>query len=292
MIEGVNETEVKNSKIPDGFNFDNLITTVLVQMPLLLYFVCRRGSWVHQNNRGKKHPPLDPRGIIIDREIDCRFFAKFQLNNSKKDSHLVRVMYRKKWKKSMHVMPAKYCELAPLGKKLYIYLKRKEMVQFIENNYSTGNTKDFVNKFVAKFNLKLPEDDEIEKINKNQRKRIESHRQERNGDSLLREDDPEEEINNFSLAISNVKFQDFSMMNKFSRSNYDEVIGNYNFSDNQVLALLSEEYQTILDIIKNHRIINTEIVVAIRAKLIELSNSKIIEEDLIKGNKAWRLKNY
>ena len=292
MIEGVNETEVKNSKIPDGFNFDNLIATVLVQMPLLLYFVCRRGSWVHKNNRGKKHPPLDPRGIIIDREIDCRFFAKFQLNNSKKDSHLVRVMSRKKWKKSMHAMPAKYCELATLGKKLYLYLKRKGMVQYIENNYSTGNTKDFVNKYVAKFNLKLPEDDEIEKINKNQRKRIKSHRQERNGDSLLREDDPEEEINNFSLAISNVKFQDFSMMNKFSRSNYDEVIGNNNFSDNQVLALLSEEYQTILDIIKNHRIINTEIVVAIRAKLIELSNSKRIEEDLIKGNKAWRLKNY
>ena len=50
MIEGVNETEVKNSKIPDGFNFDNLIATVLVQMPLLLYFVCRRGSWVHKNS--------------------------------------------------------------------------------------------------------------------------------------------------------------------------------------------------------------------------------------------------
>ncbi|MBA7609372.1 hypothetical protein ES703_16563 [subsurface metagenome] len=261
-------------------------------MPLLLYFVCRRGSWVHKNNRGKKHPPLDPRGIIIDREIDCRFFAKFQLNNSKKDSHLVRVMSRKKWKKSMHAMPAKYCELATLGKKLYLYLKRKGMVQYIENNYSTGNNKDFVNKFVAKFNLKLPEDGEIEKINKNQRKRIKSHRQERNGDSLLREDDPEEEINNFSLAISNVKFQDFSMMNKFSRSLYDEVIETYNFSDNQVLALLSEEYQTILDIIKNHRIINREIVVAIRAKLVELNNLKIIEEDLINGSKAWRLKNY
>ncbi|TKJ23794.1 MAG: hypothetical protein CEE42_11815 [Promethearchaeota archaeon Loki_b31] len=292
MIEGVNETEVKNSKIPDGFNFDNLIATVLVQMPLLLYFVCRRGSWVHKNNRGKKHPPLDPRGIIIDREIDCRFFAKFQLNNSKKDSHLVRVMSRKKWKKSMHAMPAKYCELATLGKKLYLYLKRKGMVQYIENNYSTGNNKDFVNKFVAKFNLKLPEDGEIEKINKNQRKRIKSHRQERNGDSLLREDDPEEEINNFSLAISNVKFQDFSMMNKFSRSLYDEVIETYNFSDNQVLALLSEEYQTILDIIKNHRITSMGHTIAIKAKLIELNNLKIIEEDLINGSKAWRLKNY
>ncbi len=277
MIEGVNETEVKNSKIPDGFNFDNLIATVLVQMPLLLYFVCRRGSWVHKNSRGSKHPPLDPRGIIIDREIDCRFFAKFQLNNSKKDSRLVRVMSRKKWKKSMHAMPAKYCELTKLGKKLYAYLKLNGMVQYIENNYSTGNNKDFVNKFIAKFNLKLPEDGEIEKINNNQRKKIATHPQ---------------EINNFSLAISNVKFQDFSKMNKSSRSLYDEVIETYKFSDNQVLALLSEEYQTILDIIKNHRIINREIVVAIRAKLIELVNSKIIEEALINGSKAWGLKNY
>jgi len=139
------------------------------------------------------------------------------------------------------------------------------------------DNKDFVNKFVAKFNLKLPEDGEIEKINNNQRKRIASHPQ---------------EINNFSLAISNVKFQDFSKMNKSSRSLYDEVIETYKFSDNQVLALLSEEYQTILDIIKNHRIINKEIVVAIRAKLIELVNLKIIEEALINGSKAWRLRNY
>ena len=292
MIECENETEVKNSKIPDGFNFDNLIASLLVQMPLLLYFVCRRGSWVHKNNRGKKHPPLDPRGIIIDREIDCRFFAKFQLNNSKKDSHLVRVMSRKKWKKSMHVMPAKYCELTKLGKKLYTYLKYKRMVQYIENNYSTGNTKDFVNKFVAKFNLKLPEDGEIEKINKNQRKRIESHRQKRNGDSLLREDDPEEGINNFSLATSSMEVQDFSKINKFSRSRYDEVIKTYSLSDKKALALLSKEYQTILAITKNHRITNMRHIFAIRAKLIELNNSKIIEEDLVDGSKAWRLKNY
>ncbi|GAI72181.1 unnamed protein product, partial [marine sediment metagenome] len=265
MIEGEKETQVKNAKIPDGFDFNNLIATVLVREPFLLYFVCRRGSWVHQNSRGKKHPPLDPRGIINDREIDSNFLAKYQVNNRKKDSHLISVKSRIKWVKSMHTMPAKYCKLTKLGKKLYSYLKSKGMVQYIENNYSIGNNKDFAYKIVAKFNLKLPEDGEIEKINKNQRKRIKSHRQERNGDSLLRENDPEEEINNFSLAISNVKFQDFSMMNKFSRSLYDEVIETYNFSDNQVLALLSEEYQTILDIIKNHRIINREIVVAIRA---------------------------
>lgn len=292
MIECENDTHVKNFEIPDGFNFDNLIATVLVQMPLLLYFVCRRGSWVHKNNRGKKHPPLDPRGIIIDREIDCRFFAKFQLNNSKKNSHLVRVMSRKKWKKSMHAMPAKYCELAPLGKKLYTYLKSKGMVQYIENNYSPGNNKDFVNKFVAKFNLKLPEDGEIEKINKNQSKRIESHRQERNGDSLLRKAYHKEETNIFSLTSSNMKFQDFSMTNKFSRFLYDEVIETYSLSDNQVLALLSKEYQTILDIIYNYRITDNEHIVAIRAKLIELNNSIIIEEGLINGRKAWRLKNY
>lgn len=292
MIEGEKETQVKNSKIPDGFDFDNLIATMLIREPFLLYFVCRRGSWVHQNSRGKKHPPLDPRGIINDREIDSKFLAKYQLNNSKKDSRLIRVKSRKDWKKSMHTMPAMYCELTKRGKKLYTYLKRKGMVQYIENNYSTGNNKNFANKFVAHFNLKLPEDDQIEKINKNQRKRIESHRQERRGDSLLREDDHREEINNFSLNISNMKFQDFSMTNNFSKSLYDEVIETYSLSDNQVLALLSEEYQTILDIIKNYRITDNEHVVAIRARLIELNNSKTIEEDLINGSKAWRLRNY
>lgn len=275
MVECEKDTNVKNFKIPD-FDFDYLITTLLVQMPLLLYFVCRRGSWVYQNNRGKKHPPLDPRRIIKDREIDCKFFAKFQLNNSKKDSHLVRVKSRKNWKKSMHAMPAKYCELTTLGKKLYTYLKRKEMVQFIENNYSPGNTKDFVNKFVAKFNLKLPEDGEIEKKNKKKRKRNASHPQ---------------EINNFSLATSSMEFQDSSMTNNFSRFLYDDIIETYSLSDKRVLALLSKEYQTILDITKNHRITNMGQMFAIKAKLIELKNSKIIEEGLINGSKAWRLKN-
>jgi len=189
-------------------------------------------------------------------------------------------------------MPVKYCELTKLGKKLYTYLKSKGMVQYIENNYSTGNNKDFVYKIVAKFNLKLPEDGEVEKINKNQRKRIESHRQERKGDSLLRETDHREEINNFSLNISNMKFQDFSMTNNLSRFLYDEIIETYSLSDNQVLALLSEEYQTILDITKNRRITRMGHTIAIKAKLIELNNLKIIEEDLINGSKAWRLKNY
>ncbi|GAH76873.1 unnamed protein product, partial [marine sediment metagenome] len=49
---------------------------------------------------------------------------------------------------------------------------------------------------------------------------------------------------------------------------------------------------TILDIIYNYRITDYEHVVTIRAKLIELNNSKIIQEDLINGSKAWRLKNY
>jgi len=68
-----------------------------------------------------------------------------------------------------------------------------------------------MNKFVAKFNLKLTEDDEIKKINRNQRKRIESHRQERKGYLILRKADHKEEIINFSLTISNMNFQDFSM---------------------------------------------------------------------------------
>ena len=99
-------------------DFDYLITTLLVREPLLLYFVCRRGSWVHQNSRKKKHSPLDPRGIIKDREIDCKSLAKFQLNNSKKDSRLVRVKSRANWKKLMHAMPAKYCELTKIKDKL------------------------------------------------------------------------------------------------------------------------------------------------------------------------------
>ena len=119
MIEDEKETQVKNAKIPDGFDFNNLIATVLVREPFLLYFVCRRGSWVHQNSRGKKHPPLDPRGIINDREIDSKFLAKYQVNNRKKDSHLISVKSRIKWVKSMHTMPAKYCKLTKLGKKLY-----------------------------------------------------------------------------------------------------------------------------------------------------------------------------
>ncbi|MBA7575785.1 hypothetical protein ES708_17621 [subsurface metagenome] len=275
MVEYEKDTHVKNFKIPD-FDFDYLITSLLVQMPLLLYFVCRRGSWVYQNNRGKKHPPLDPRGIINDREIHCKSFAKFQLSDSKKNSHLVKVESRKNWKKSMHAMPAKHCELTKLGKKLYTYLKRKGMVQYIENNYSTGNTKDFVNKFLAKFNLKLPEGGEIEKKKKKKRKRNASHPQ---------------EINNSSLATSSMEFQDSSMTNNFSRFLYDEIIETYSLSDKQVLALLSKEYQTILDITKNHRITNMGKVVAIKAKLIELINSKIIEEGLINSSKVWRLKN-
>ncbi len=95
-----------------------------------------------------------------------------------------------------------------------------------------------------------------------------------------------------SITTSSMEFQDFSMTNKFSRSIYDNTIETYSLPDKQVLALLSKEYQTILDIINNHRITNMEQAIAIKAKLIELNNSKIIEEDLIDGNKAWRLSNY
>ncbi len=35
-----------------------------------------------------------------------------------------------------------------------------------------------------------------------------------------------------------------------------------------------------------------EQLIVLRAKRIELNNSKIIEEDLINESKAWRLKNY
>ena len=251
---------------------------MLLREPLLLYFACRRGPWIHKKSRGKKHFPLNPRGIIKDIEIDSKFLAKYQLNSSKKDSHLVRVKSRKNREKSMHAVPAKYCKLTTFGKKLYLYLKRKGMVQCIEKNYSIGNNKDFVNKFVAKFNLNLTEDDEIEKINKNQRKRIDSHRQEGKGDLSLRKTNHREiylyekprEINDFSLTISN----------EVSRFLYDEIIETYSFSDNRVLVLLSKEYQTILEIIYNCRITDNEYIVAIRAKLIELTNSKIIEEDL------------
>jgi len=289
MIEGGNKPYMKNPKILEGFDFNDLITNMLVREPLLLYFVCRRGSWTHQNNRGKKHPPLDPRGIIKDREIDCKFMARFQFNNGKKDSHLVSVKHRKNWEKSMHTVPAKYCKLTNLGKKLYRHLKHNEMVQDIENNFSTGNNKDFVNNFVAKFNLHLPEDNEFEKINKNQRKRIDSHRQECKGRELSKKV-------NYKKNHSYRKPEDFSKLplpvcNTVSSFHYDEIIKLYNPPDNEVLALLSKEYQTILDIIYKYHMTKIEHVIALKAKLIELTSLNIIKEDLKNGNKAWRLKN-
>ena len=48
--------------------------------------------------------------------------------------------------------------------------------------------------------------------------------------------------------------------------------------------------KNILDIVYKHRIIESEYIVALKAKLIELSNLKKIKEDLKNGNKAWRLK--
>ena len=286
MIEGENEIDMEDSR---SFDFDDLIIKVLVREPLLLYFVCRRGSWTHQNNRGKKHPPLDSRGIINDREIDCKFLARFQFNNGKKDSRLVSVKPRKKWEKSMHNIPAKYCKLTNLGKKLYQYLKHNGMVQIIENDFSIGNNIEFVNNFVAKFNLQLPENNEFEKINKNQRKRIDYHRQESKNKALFRKVNHKEiysyknseEIINFCSPISY----------KVSRFRSDKNINIYSFLDDEVLALLSKEYQTILDIVYNYRITENGYMVALKTKLIELSNLKKIEVDLVNGNKAWRLKN-
>jgi len=286
MIEGENEIDMENSR---SFDFDDLIIKVLVREPLLLYFVCRRGSWTHQNNRGKKHPPLDSRGIINDREIDCKFFARFQFNNGKKDSRLVSVKPRMKWEKSMHNVPAKYCKLTNLGKKLYQYLKRNGMAQEIENNFSIGNNSDFVNNFVAKYNLHLPEDNEFEKMNKNQRKRIDSHRQESKDKALSRKIN-HKEIHSYKKSEDSSKSR-LSVSNTVSRFLYDEIIKIYSPPDNEVLALLSKEYQTTLDIVYNYRITEIEHIVALKTKLIELSNLKKIEEDLINGNKAWRLKN-
>ncbi len=286
MIENENEIDMENS---ENFDFKVLITKVLVREPLLLYLVCRRGSWTHQNNRGKKHSPLDPRGIINDMEIDCKFLARFQFNNGKKDSHLVSVKHRKNWEKSMHYVPAKYCKLTTLGKKLYQYLKRNGMAQDIENNFSTGNNSDFVNNFVVKYNLHLPDDNEFEKINKNQRKRIESHRQESKNKALSRNVNQkeiqsykkQEDFRKFSLPVHNI----------VSSFLYDEIIKLYSPPDNEVLALLSKEYQTILDIIYKYQITEIEYIIALKAKLIELSNLNIIKEDLKNKNKAWMLKN-
>lgn len=159
MIESEYKIQVKTSKIQEEFDFNDLITKVLVREPPLLYFVCRRGSRLHQNNRGKKHPPLDPRGIINYSEIDSKFFAKFQFNNNKKDSHLVSVKPRKKWDKPMHNMPTKHCKPTKMGKRPYRHLKRNGMAQYIEDNYSLGNCNNFTNNFAAMFNLKLPEGD-------------------------------------------------------------------------------------------------------------------------------------
>jgi len=290
MIETEHKTQAKTSKKADGFNFNDLITELLVREPLLLYFICRRGSWVHHNSRGKKHPPLDPRGIINDREIDCKFFAKFQFNNNKKDICLVSVKPRKSWEKSMHNMPAKHCQLTKLGKKLYRHLKHRRMVQFIEKNYSAGSIIDFLKIFAVKFNVQLPGDNEFVRETKNKRDGIDSYRQERKDKISCGKNHHIEfnrykkprEINKFSITISN----------EVSRVLYNNIIKKYSFSDNQVLVLLSKEYQTILEIIYNSRIIDSEQIIALRTKLIELTNLKIIEGDLKNGTIAWRLKNF
>ena len=289
MKEAEHKTQTKTSKKTDGFNFNDLITELLVREPLLLYFICRRGSWVHHNSRGKKHPPLDPRGIINDREIDCKFFAKFQFNNNKKDSRLISVKPRKSWEKSMHSIPAKHCQLTKLGKKLYRHLKHRGMVQYIENNYSSRSGKDFLKNFAVKFDIQLPGDNEFVRETKNKRGGIDSHQQERK-DKISHGKSHHKEFNRYKKPREIYKFS-MTISSEVSRVIYNNIIKTYNFSANQILPLLSKEYQTIRDLIYISRITDNEQVIALKAKLIELTNLKIIEEEIISGVKAWRLKN-
>jgi len=52
---------------------------------------------------------------------------------------------------------------------------------------------------------------------------------------------------------------------------------------------MREKYNN--DIVYNYRMTENEHIIALKAKLIELSNLKKIEEDLKNDNKAWRLMN-
>ena len=299
MIEHKTEKKIEGLNKSEDTDMEILLNRLLVQKSDLLYFICRRGSWDHKKQRGKKIAPFDPRGILKDREIDCKKLAKTPLNKVSKNINLIRAMSRKNWKKSMHLMPARNCGLTSYGKKFYKYLLRKKMVKYIEKNYNVVNYEDFFNAFIINFNLPLAEDDirryEEEKRIERIKKRIDIQNQEKINGFPLNNSNFEEickSHNNNDENFFRFNSPPIPISSEDSKLIHDGIIKTVKISNEQVLNLLSIEEQTILDIINNSRIISKWFTIALLTKLNELASLKIIEHGLKNGKKSWRLKNF
>jgi len=291
IIEGLHKTE--------DADLEKLLYRLLIHKSVLLYFICRRGSWNHIKQRGKKINSFDPRGILKDREIDCKKLTNDPLNAVSKKKYLIKVIPRKDWNKSMHSMPAIYCELDGYGKKFYKYLLQNKMVKFIEENYSFENYEDFFNAFNINFELPLTEDDirryEEKNLAEKLNRRNNVPRQEEINDIPLNNSDYEENSNSSvdndenSSGFDNSSIQ---ISSEESKLIHDIIIEGEKISNEQALSLLSIEDQTILDIINNNRITGKWFAIALLAKLNELASLKIIEDGLKNGKKSWKLKNF
>ena len=89
--------KIEGSNKSDDADLEELLYRLLIQKSDLLYFICRRGSWNHKKQRGKKNISFDPRRILKDREIDCKKLAKNPLNKVSKNINLISVRSRKNW---------------------------------------------------------------------------------------------------------------------------------------------------------------------------------------------------
>ncbi len=299
MVEHSTEKIIENLHKTEDTDLEKLLYRLLVQKSDLLYFICRRGSWNHIKQRGKKISSFDPRGILKDREIDCLKLANNPSNKVSKNTYLIRVRPRKNWKKSMHSMPAKYCELTSYGRKFYKYLLRNKTVEFIEDKYSIENYKDFFNAFNNNFKLPLTEDDirryEEEKRIERIKKRNNIQNQEKINDVPLNNSDYEENSNSLVCNDENNSGFDNSTIpisSEKSKLVHDIIIEFEDISKEQALSLLSIEDQTILDIINNNRITGKWFAIALLAKLNELASLKLIEDGLKNEKKSWKLKNF
>jgi len=295
MVEYNTEKKIESLHKSEGGDLEELLYRLLIQKSDLLYFICRRGSWIHTKQRGKEVPPFDPRGILKDREIDCKNLANNPLNTVSKNTFLIKVILRKDWKKSMHSMPAIHCALDNYGKKFYKYLLRNKMVKFIEDNYSIENFEDFFNAFNNNFKLPLTEDDlrryEEENLTERSNRRISVPKQEEIIDVPLNDSDYEEN-SNFRVGNDENNYSSIPISSEKSKLVHDIIIEFEHISKEQALGLLSIEDQTILDIINNNRIVSRWFTIALLAKLNELVSLKLIEDGLKNGKKAWRLKNF
>lgn len=100
MVEHSTEKKIESLHKTEDADLEKLLYRLLVQKSGLLYFICRRGSWKHIKQRGKKIISFDPRGILKDREIDCLKFANKPSNKVSKNTYLIRVKLFSKSKKS------------------------------------------------------------------------------------------------------------------------------------------------------------------------------------------------